>query len=493
MDGSLLVSSRITSVARLLAASCLLLGLFPIFASGGVLELTVLDAQSGKPLPARVTLTGPRGRHPKAGVSRYQDHFLTYGFREKLNLAAGVYQYIISSGPEYYEQSGTFTMARDATDNQTVELKRFVDMKEHGWWAGDPWFTRKVDPHGIQALAEDLHLLGITNPEQVTKLADLNKDEKDGLGGPIMAGVTPESATFGVRTFGVHGEEQHVQLTNISDWMLPVHIAKRTGDSVIIHQPPVQSKSTREKLRARNETRFPDAIGEGRHHEFIYHQLLNAGIRIAPVAASGSGTNKLPPGTWRTYVHTDGDPDVEVDAKSWWNGLKSGAVIITNGPLLLPKVNRQLPGHTFETTESAPLELESTLTLHTREKVDYLQFIKNGSSVAEIRLDKWAKEGKTQLPKITFRESGWLQIRTVTRTDGAYKYAATAPWFVNVDETPRISRKAAKYFLDWVYDLARRIKKENTKSPGYHPPEVIRDLRKARDFWKARVESANAE
>jgi hypothetical protein len=32
---------------------------------------------------------------------------------------------------------------------------------------------------------------------------------------------------------------------------------------------------------------------------------------------------------------------------NWWNGLKAGRSFVTNGPLLVTKANRHLPGHVF--------------------------------------------------------------------------------------------------------------------------------------------------
>ena len=168
--------------------------------------------------------------------------------------------------------------------------------------------------------------------------------------------------------------------------------------------------------------------------------------------------------------------------------MKTGQVIITNGPLILPLVNGEYPGHVFKVAAGETIELTTKVTLHTRAKVDYLQFITNGKSVAEIRLDQWAKENG-ELPKIEFAESGWMVIRAVCRSDQEYRYASTAPYYVQVDDEPRISRKAAQFFLDWTVELAKRIK----KNPGSHPDVDLASLRNARDFWNSKVAAANAD
>ena len=42
----------------------------------------------------------------------------------------------------------------------------------------------------------------------------------------------------------------------------------------------------------------------------------------------------------RVYVHCGESTDV----RGWWEGLRAGRVVVTNGPLLRPRVNGELPG-----------------------------------------------------------------------------------------------------------------------------------------------------
>ena len=56
-----------------------------------------------------------------------------------------------------------------------------------------------------------------------------------------------------------------------------------------------------------------------------------------------------------------------------------------------------------------------------------------------------------------------------------YRYAMTAPYYVEFDYQPRISKQAAQFFLDWVYQRARQIAIDNPKEqaapgPGLSPP-----------------------
>ena len=117
--------------------------------------------------------------------------------------------------------------------------------------------------------------------------------------------------------------------------------------------------------------------------------------------------------------------------------------------MLRPLVEGRPPGHVFRVRSGEQLELEIGLQLASREPMDYLEIIRNGQVEFEIRLQEFAKQGG-KLPKLNFSESGWFLLRVVTSNSKFYQRAMTAPYYVEVDGKPRISRKAIGYFLSRV-------------------------------------------
>ena len=79
---------------------------------------------------------------------------------------------------------------------------------------------------------------------------------------------------------------------------------------------------------------YSSADGNGRWSQHIYYQLLNCGLRIPPSAGSASGVLPNPVGYNRVYVHCDD----ELTWEQWWENLRRGQVVVTNGPLLRPRV-----------------------------------------------------------------------------------------------------------------------------------------------------------
>ncbi len=124
------------------------------------------------------------------------------------------------------------------------------------------------------------------------------------------------------------------------------------------------------------------------------------------------------------YVHCEG----ELTYDKWWEGVQAGRIVITNGPLIRPTVEGEMPGHVFQAGAGSELELEVGVTLSTRDRIAYLEVIKNGDLVEQMRLDDWAKNGGRLTP-VVFKESGWLLLRAVAEAEGTYRYAMTAPYY----------------------------------------------------------------
>ncbi len=182
--------------------------------------------------------------------------------------------------------------------------------------------------------------------------------------------------------------------------------------------------------------------------------------------------------------------DGQFSYDAWWDNLRDGRVFITNGPLVRVSVEGQPPGHVFAAAKGEKLEFEIAMTLSTREEIHYLEIIKNGLVEKSIRMEDYIEDVKNnKLPKIEFTESGWFLVRAVCDSPKTYRFAMTGPYYVVIGDQPRVSKKAAQFFLDWVYERARQIKLVDAEQQK----EVLEHHRKARDFWKKLVDTATAD
>ncbi len=286
---------------------------------------------------------------------------------------------------------------------------------------------------------------------------------------------------------------------------LPIWIAAGQIDSVQLANRHLEREGFVDNEAGgwkRDPVLFPKPYGNGRWSQEIYYHLLNCGLRIPPTAGSGSGANNNPVGYNRLYVHVDADAaDGENAAPAnaekvtwdrWWDALRAGRVTITNGPLIRTSVEGHLPGHVFKSDAGQSIELLIALTLSTRDKIRYLDVIKNGRSEIEANLDEF-KAAAGKLPPLKFNESGWFVVRAITENDKTYRYATTAPYYVEIGYQRRISRKSAQFFLDWTNARAAEIAKDGGGADSESMQVARQAVEKAQTYWNAILAKANAE
>lgn len=493
-------------------------------AKGGKLQISVVDRDTGQPLVARMHLKNQKGVAVKAPPAPFwQDHFIVNGSLT-LKLPIGNYGFEMECGPEYLHRTGSFVINDFADDSTVVDMKRFVNMAKEGWWSGDLNVRRQTRDLELFMQADDLHLAEVVswgNAKGLTVTRPADKADKTAPADPLVtlansswyqsaAGI--DSRAGGTLLFfnakqplaidKLTGElptmfdtiklardtgPVWIDVAEAASWDLPVWLALGKVDSIEIAGANVCRSTTLPAgpgARPRDMTLFPGNDGAGRWPLQIYYNILNSGFRIPPTAGSGSGESPSPVGYNRVYVHT-GD---EVSYDTWWDGLRAGRVVVTNGPMIRPTVEGELPGHTFQADQGQEVELEIGLKLSTREKVDYLEVVKNGQVVYMKRLDDWAKEGG-KIPPLLFKESGWFLVRAVTNLQTTYRFASSGPYYVEIGYQKRISKSSAKFFLDWVTERARGLKLENAAERE----QVVAQLRTTRDFWQGLMDKATAE
>ena len=501
----LLVAASLQSVIRSAAAA------------RGELELSVVDKDTGRPIAVRMHLKNQRGTpvFPRGAV-KWKDHFVFPG-SVVFKLPRGNYTFELERGPEYRVRRGNFVIRTGAKDAKSVEMVRFVDMKNEHWWSGELHVHRPLKDIRLLMLAEDLHIAPVITwwnrknlwsdakvPEAQTVRFDFDRyynvmageDERGGgallyfnLKQPLPITDADREHPSPVRCLNQAKEhaDVHVDIEKPFWWDVPTWVATGQIDSIGLahnHMHRDGVLATEAWGKPRDELLYPGALGNGRWTTHIYYQLLNCGLRIPPSAGSASGVLANPVGYNRTYVHIDGDFTYD----KWFEGLRAGRVMVTNGPMLRPRVNGELPGHVFSAQSGETVELSIQLNLALRDKVDYLEVVRDGRVVHEVRLADYAKAGG-RLPNVVFEQSGWLLVRAVTNNSETYRFASTGPYYVEIGGKSRVSRKAASFFSDWVDERIGRIELEDEAKRR----QVLAPHEKARLFWRNLVETATDE
>jgi hypothetical protein len=484
-------------------------------------ELTfqVSDAQ-GTPLPCRIHLLDAAGKPQQPpGLPFWRDHFVCKG-RVTVKLQAGAYSYEIERGPEHDRRQGKLELKAGAKQTAKVQLGRVADLAAKGWYSGDLHIHRPVKDIELLMQAEDLNIAPVitwwnTRNEWAkeapprptlrhfdqTRYYDVMAGEDERGGGALLffhldapLAITqakrehPSALRF-VEQARKLNPKVWIDLEKPFWWDAPAWLASGQVDSIGLannHMCRSQMYLNEAWGRPRDERRLPNPLGNGHWTQEVCYHVFNCGLRVPPSAGSASGVLPNPVGYNRVYVQLDAPLRYE----DWWTGLKAGRSFVTNGPLLLCKANGHLPGHVFRGEAGKPLPIDVEFTLTSQDHVPKLEVIKNGEIGTAVALGREpTQQGKA---RVEFRESGWFLVRVITDTPNTFRFASTAPFYVEIGEQKqRISRRSAQFFVDWVNERIARL--ERIELSADERREILEVQQDAKRFWEKLVQQATAE
>jgi TolB protein len=504
----------------------------------GRLRLTVVDAQTGRAAPARVSITGEDGRsfapddawrHADDSFDRTERRF-EYGYFHTtggsvVTVPPGVLTVEISRGPEYRVVKRRLTVSADSTTSVRVVLVRLANLPAEGWYSGDLHvhmnyggaYHNTPARLAAQARAEDLHVVEnlIVNKEGRFPDIDYFTSAPDSVSSATTLVVhDQEYHTSYWGHVGLLGLRRNVILPGYSGYtntaaasLFPtnadvIDLAHSQGGLAGYVHPfdsyPDPSDSTKPLT---NELPVDVALGKVDYYEAlgfvddyeatakVWYQLLNCGFRIP----AGGGTDAManfaslrgPVGMNRVFVKS-GRP---LEHRRWLAALKAGKSFATNGPLL---------GFTLDGKElgselaigARRRELMARVTLSSIVPVDHLEIVRNGEVLMEIPLSGDRTKTSISLP-VPVRGSGWYLLRARGKGPAypildVYPYATTGPIYVTVDRQPIRSPRDATYFGAWIDRLEAAVRASKDWNTEEERTRVLTDISEARAEFERR-------
>ena len=475
----------------------------------GSLEISV--AERGAPTACRIHVRDAAGKPVKpAAYPSWNDHFVCDG-AATLDLKPGVYHVEVERGPEHCAFSQDVEIASGAVKKLPVELKRLADLSSQGWWSGELHVHRPLKDIELLMRAEDLHVAPVItwwNKKDLWEGKEIpalqvsfdkdrlyhvmaGEDEREGgalmyygLPRPLAIGAAtreyPSPVTFlleAKKTPGVH-----VDVEKPFWWDTPTWLATGKVDTIGIANNHMCRSLMHDKEawgKPRPADRLPPPNGVGYWVQEIYYHALDCGLRVAPSAGSASGVLPNPVGYNRVYVHLDG----ELTYEKWFEGLRAGRSFVTNGPLLSVTANGKLPGEVFSADKGLTVEL--AVKLDGRDPMEAFEIVRDGKVVRTVPM----KEAPGSLE---FTSSGWFLVRCISPNQKTFRFASTAPFYVEIGASKsRISKSSAKFFVDWVDERMARIRQAVKDEKQL--VEVLGPHLKAKEFWSDLMSRANAD
>ncbi len=498
---------RRASAALLPVATGVLLGLLYFLtasaATDGTLQVTIAEAASSDPTPARVRITNAAGQpvsRPTRGALAIPGEALgvpkealavMYGTDDRadgyatqpdgafyvdgafeVTLPAGEYQVEVTKGYEYVRQRHPVTMSAGRTQRARYSLRRWIDMPQRGWYASDDHIHLRRSPRENPIIlrwiaAEDLHV------GHLLQMGDFHTTyfSQYGFGpagryeesGRILSSGQEDPRTPEIGHTISLGATQAVPVGRADAY----YAYDRTFDRVrtfggitgYAHQAMTfhgYRGMTLDVLQRKIDflELMQFCAPGGPLITTHYYHFLDLGFPLTALAGSdfpwcgrtkafGAADNEGPRlGDARFYTYVDGP--LTFDA--WMAGVKAGRTFVTTGPMLTMTVDGALPGTTLERRSGDVVRVEVQAEGHdTDVPLDALEIVVHGEAVQTARAAEAGQSAnRLQLTHDLRLGSHGVWIAARAR-GGATQAAHTTPVYVRVDgagfENPATMRR----------------------------------------------------
>ena len=476
-------------------------------------DLNIVDIY-GKPVPARVSIVGGDGRsyapensrihaddHYDRENARYETKYFHTAGNARLKVPAGATHVSVWRGLEHKIERRVINVAPGRDNTLTLRVTPLdLPTEWFNWSSGDvhvhmnyggSYRNSPADLMG-QARAEDLDVVFnlIVNKEQrIPDIAYFSTAPDAASDADVTLLHAQEYHTSYWGHLGLLGLDSHLLLPDYSaypgtaaasvypDNVTIARLAREQSAAVGYVHPflaPPPDPDTNKNLTnalpvdaALGLVDYYETVGFADHKASaeVWYGLLNCGARIAAAGGTDAMANyaslRGPVGLNRTYVRITGDAETPEERRDLWiEGLKNGASMASNGPLVGLTVNGLHPGSEIDLS-GRDEEVNFSGMLRSAVPVHHLELVFNGDVIETFDLG----DGQSSLDiagSLPIRESGWLLLRAWS--DEAhpmlldiYPYATTSPIYVTVNSKPPKSGEDAEYFLAWIENIRAAV------------------------------------
>jgi hypothetical protein len=480
----------------------------------------VVDAETGRPVPARIRLVNQRGDEvvplghgrdladgAQQGDVRFQSRRYCYVDGEfKVDPASLPLEYQVLKGYEYGIAAGDLTAAAVKGGAFTLPLSRWSAVAKQGWYGGDI-HIHHISPRTcrLEMEAEDLDVANILT-------SDFTADQ-DQFEGKLNPHSGARSLIYVSQEFR-HDQLGHMCVLNLKELLQPVKPQRREAYPLHIDacdrahsqggyvswahfpsMPCIESPLdvALEKLDGLEilcvlEPRelpvfvnkmVPEMSADSGLHQ--WYRYLNCGFRLTATAGTDKMTTFVTVGANRVYARLDGD----FTYQNWIAALRQGRTFVTNNPMLTFTVNGQEAGSTLQVSAGK----DKVLRIHARAEsqlpYDRLEIVSNGQVIgetaptgvrhkAEIHLEHplggscWiaarATENLRRYPGVDFHKIHRAEGTLLSNLYGTRRpenvFAHTSPVYVIADGKPIRSWEDAQFYVRYMESAIRWLNKE---------------------------------
>ncbi len=526
---------------------CLLGRTFSAEPSAVPLRGEIRDAESGQLLPARLYIQSADGTkwffaksadakgsalvYDKARDQKSVEKHTTLSAHPFVaELPPGKYSLTVERGKEYLTATKEVEVGTQSLDVK-IELRRWINMAERGWYSGDTHVHRAISELSNVALAEDLNVVypmsqwvtvthtlpekGRVDPQPIPTapifadpthaIVPFNTEyeifsvgpKRHTLGavlilgqkGPLKLGIPPLKAVAeeAHRQGGLLDLEKHSWAwTPIIAPVMKADLYPLSNNHIWRTEFAFKSwtieNNWRDNPRIETDKDGFTELGWLHFGWEQYYAMLNCGLRMRPTAGTANGVHPVPAGFSRVYVDLGKE---KFTPELWQKRLNGGHSFVTTGPMLTVQFEKEV-----EVTKEGNLEttnykihvngdVQSQFPLHNAE------LIENGELLLKLNSSPEKNHRREIHNGVTVRESSWYVVRCWEELpNGRLRFAHTAPFFVDVPGKPLRPRR------DQVRYLIRRCEEEIARNKDVLSDAELAEYREALEFYRGKLETA---
>jgi len=355
-------------------------------------HVTVLDDDTGKPVPCRVHFRSPEGvpfqphgHHNHVNSNLDSWHIDVGG---DVRLGQNTYAYIdgkcqgwlprgdvvvdVARGFEYEPLRSTVSIAPGQRE-LTLRLKRWTNMNAQRWYSGDSHvhFLSTNGSH-VESQGEDLNVVNLlqsqwgslfTNTEDFTGEPSVSRtgdnivytsqeNRQHFLGHMILGGLKKPVMPWCSDGLG-EAEIGGTMETTLSYWADEAHA--QGGYVINPHFPNPNGEPAALVATGRLDAVEMIRMGEFDHRE--YYRYLNSGYRLPLVGGTDKMSSDVPVGLYRTYAKLADDQEFTYD--NWCKSVTAGRTFLSGGPIVHFSVDGRQIGDTVGLSGPGTVEVEA--------------------------------------------------------------------------------------------------------------------------------------
>ena len=365
-----------------------------------------------------------------------------------VRLPDGRFRIAVEHGMEYVPVVEEFEIRGGRTIERRIELKRWINLAEQGWYSGDTHVhhptTNRSDRQYLLSYceAEDVHVCNMlewshhyrweaSNPHSLFQVNGFGEQFRTSRGEFWLVSGQEDSNHFGcIIGLNIGGLVPYTEETDgLCDHFYEGWHSRREA---VVGWPHFGSWSHDTPGLAWSITtghiEFVELMQQTQYKTKEYYEYLDLGFKIAAAAGSDFAWGATV-GETRVYVYT-GTP---LDIDKWFANLKKGHTFATNGPALEFTVDGKLPGSEIEKKPGETVSVVARVLGHPKVALPKVLTIEGTHGVIKQVTNENKNSELSLAFELPVEKSQWIAAHTVA-TNGSV--AHTTPVYVLVNGEP---------------------------------------------------------